>query len=138
LFFVSLPPFVLLTRLLHSTHLYSDALAPLLGVDAEGEKTALVSMYFQAHDALAVLRAQGEAADAVLARQLKALSLSTGAEAAMDTDMGMGRGGLGPLAPVALVLALHVLHRLVQRCVSGRGFRPPVSLDQDQTELNRN
>lgn len=72
------------------------------------------------HDALAVLRALGEAADAVLARQLQqGKEEGEEGDAMMDVvGVGLGvRGGVPapPLAPVALLLALHVLHRLVLR-----------------------
>ncbi len=121
-----------------------NALAPLLGPEAghhdvDDDDTAgaaaaaatghhhqqqasapcLVSQYFQAHDALAVLRALGEAADALLQQRLRrAGEKEEAAVDAMDVvpESESTAAVAVPLAPVALVLALHILHRLVQRC----------------------
>ena len=124
-----------------------NALAPLLGPEAghDDDNTAgaaaaaatghhhhqqqasapcLVSQYFQAHHALPVLRALGEAADALLQQRLRrAEEKEKGeeGEAAVDAmdvvpESESTAAVAVPLAPVALVLALHILHRLVQRC----------------------
>lgn len=116
----------------HTTHNHRSALAPLLPTadhhrndtealplrkEQQPQPQSLVSQYFQAHDALAVLRASGEAADALLAQQLAPLRLECDADEGEGAAIqGEGRKGDAqlPLAPVALVLALHVLHRLVQ------------------------
>lgn len=126
-------------------HYIRDALAPLLAPDAaatpdknpharrsqqqwqqqQQSVPCLVSQYFQTHDALAVLRALGEAADGVLARQLRGVGVGggkeegkKGGEDAMDMVVDARSAvslASAPLAPVALLLALHVLHRLVLR-----------------------